>query len=63
MVLCGDCTMVVIDLDSTGWALDEVPTACMSRVVRSNDVKATEKEPSATKELFYSGRDARLPPN
>ena len=33
----GDWTMVAIDLYSIEWVLDDVPTACVSWVVGSND--------------------------
>ena len=33
----GDWTMAEIDLDSTGWVLDDVPAVCALWVVGSND--------------------------
>ena len=60
----GDLIMVAIDLDSTGLVLDDVPTACISWLVGSNDGEvAIEEEPSAKEELFSSGKDTKLPPN
>ena len=49
---------VAVDLYST--EQDDVPIACVPRVVECNDGGGTEEEPSAKEDLFSPGSDASL---